>query len=148
MVLPQLRAGHPREVFRHVGDSLELAKAVNGTFLAEALMRAESTGGSAIGDGVAVVSARVPVTLTTQRLCAFVRLLKPVSFKGVEPHPCDLVFVMVSPEGSPQEHLRDLSAVIRALRDRDFSDRLRAETTQDRMISLFRARDIAQRAAA
>lgn len=148
VVLKGFRAGHPREVFRHVTDALELAQGVDAVALASALMDAETAGGSAIGDGVAVVSARVPAAIAPHRLAAFAHLAKPVSFRGVENHPCDLVFVLISPDDQAQAHLRDLSLVIRTLRDRDFLDRLRLAGTTERAAGLFRARDIAQAQAA
>lgn len=148
VVLKGFKAGHPREVLRHMMDSLELAQGVDGNALTDALMNAEMAGGSAIGDGVAVVSARVPTNILPHRMSAFAHLGKPVAFRGVENHPCDLVFVLLSPEGETQSHLRDLSIVIRTLRDRDFLDRLRLAGTTERAAGLFRARDIAQSKAA
>lgn len=148
IVLNSIRAGNPREALRFVTEALERAEGVDGPALLSKLMDAEDAGGSAIGDGVAVVSCRVPGALITQRLCAFAQLSKPVAFRGVENHPCDLVFVLVSPEEETQAHLRDLSTVTRALRDRDFLDRLRNAGTAERAASLFRARDIAQNQAA
>jgi len=149
VVLKGFRAGHPREVLRHMTDALQLAHGVDGEALTAALMDAETAGGSAIGDGVAVVSARVPSSLMPhQRLAAFAVLDKPVSFRGVENHPCDLVYVLISPDDQAQAHLRDLSSVIRTMRDRDFLDRLRLAGSSDRAAGLFRARGIAQSQAA
>ena len=148
IVLKDVRAAHPRDVLRHMTDALELADGANAPDLMKVLMDAEMTGGSAIGDGVAVVSARVASSVTPRRLCAFAQLAKPVAFRGVEQHPCDLVFVMVSPDNETQAHLRDLSIVIRTLRDRDFLDRLRRAQNPERASHLFQARDIAMTQAA
>lgn len=143
IVLKDVRAGHPRDVLRHMTDALELAEGIKAADFMKVLMDAEMTGGSAIGDGVAVVSARAPASVTSRRICGFAHLSKPVAFRGVEQHPCDLVYVMVSPESETQAHLRDLSTVIRALRDRDFIDRLRAAPNAERASHLFQAREIA-----
>jgi PTS system nitrogen regulatory IIA component len=148
VVLKSLRAHSPRDVLRQMMEALELAQGVDGAALVAPLMNAEQTGGSAIGDGAAVVSVRVPRKLATHRYCAFAQLHKPINFRGVENHPCDLVFVLISPEDETQAHLRDLSAVVRTLRDRDFLDRLRSMPTAERMSGLFRARDIAKGQAA
>jgi mannitol/fructose-specific phosphotransferase system IIA component (Ntr-type) len=148
VVLKDIRAGHAREVLRQMADALEIAEGADAAVLMNMLMNAENSGGSAIGDGVAVVSARVPRGLAGKRLCAFAQLAKPVAFRGVEDHPCDLVFIMASPDDEAQAHLRDLSVIIRTLRDRDFLDRLRSAGTTDRMAGLFRARDLAQAQAA
>jgi nitrogen PTS system EIIA component len=148
VVLLQVGGNHPREILRHLTQALERVEGVEGTALMEALMNAEISGGSAIGDGVAVVSARVSPKITSKQLCGFARLARAVPFRGVETHPCDLIYVLVTPDDQAQAHLRDLSAVIRTLRDRDFLDRLRNAETVDRLQSLFRARDIALNQAA
>lgn len=148
IVMSQVKAGHSREVLRHMTDALELALGIQALPIFDALMTAEATGGSAIGDGVAVVSARVPVLHTNKRIGGFAVLARPVMFRGVETHPCDLVYVMVSPEDQAQAHLRDLSTIVRSLRDRDFIERIRATTGNDRVMNLFRAIDGAHRAAA
>lgn len=148
VVLGQVRAGHPREILRIATEAIERAEGVQASELALHLMAAEKKGGSSIGGGVAVVSACVPVAVAGRQLCAFARLARPVPFRGVENNPCDIVFVMTSPESATQKHLRDLSVVIRTLNDRDFVDRLRAEKTPERILSLFQARDAAIRAAA
>lgn len=141
-VIPQLRAAQSREVLRQLARALELSTGVNADSLHVAMMAAEQLGGSAIGDGVAVIGARLPAHECGRRLSGFAVLPKPVLFKGVENHPCEMVYVLISPEDEGQNHLRDLSSVIRAFRDRDFLDRLGSATTADRITSLFKARDV------
>ncbi len=147
-VLYHLRASQPRECLRQICDELERVRGIQAQSITELLMAAETVGGSAIGDGVAVVSCRAPAGVMPGRICAFAKLARPVFFKGVEAHPCDLVFVIISPEDQSQAHLCDLSTAIRALRDHDFTSRLRAESSPERIMSLFRARDVALRTAA
>ena len=148
VVLTDIRASNPREVLRRMAEALELSEAVPADMMTEALAAAEKAGGSAIGDGVAVVALRVSPEISRKRLCAFARLARPVPFRGVENHPCDMVFVMATPDDQSQAHLRDLSVIIRALRDADLTRRLRDEMVHERIFNLFRARDIALRAAA
>lgn len=148
IVIKDVRATHARDVLRHITDALELAEGVQAPDLMKVLMDAEMTGGSAIGDGVAVVSARASALVVPRRLCAFAQLTRPVAFRGVDQHPCDLVFVMVSPDTETQSHLRDLSMVIRTLRDRDFVDRLRVAPNSERTSNLFHAREMAMSRAA
>ncbi|MCB1538775.1 MAG: PTS sugar transporter subunit IIA [Rhodospirillales bacterium] len=143
ITLTAVRAAQVRDVLRQMTGMLEKTHAVDSAAMAQLLMDAETTGGSAIGDGIAVISARVPVDVAPRRLCAFARLERPLAFRGVETHPCDIVYMMVTPEHEAQAHLRDLSAIIRALRDRDFVARLREADTPERVANLFRARDMA-----
>lgn len=143
IVLKDVRAGQPRDVLRHMTEALERAEGCDGPALLKLLLDAETIGGSSIGDGVAVVSARVPNAVTSRRLCAFAQLNKAVAFRGMEQNPCDLVFIMASPDDEAQAHLRDLSTIVRTMRDRDFCDRLRKAPNSERAAHLFRARDMA-----
>jgi|GEM_PF-2355981 len=147
-VILGLRAAQAREVLRQMARALELATGVDADSLHISLMAAEHLGGSAIGDGVAVVGARLPANQCARRLSGFATLSRPILFKGVDDHPCDKVYVLISPEDAAQNHLCDLSSVIRAFRDRDFLDRLGAATTPDRVISLFKGRDARHQAVA
>lgn len=149
-VLFDVRAAQPRDVLRQIARALELSCGADAANIHAALMTAEMSGGSAIGDGVAVVGVRVPVHASGMRLCGFARLARPVMFRGVDDHPCDLVCVLVSPEDAAQHHLRDLSALIRAFRDADFLESLRGAVASDKIVSMFKARGMkptSQRAA-
>lgn len=147
-ILYNVRASQPREVLRQMAHALEVETGVAADALLGHLMKAELAGGSGVGDGVAVVSCRVPVAVSLDRICAFARLARPVVFKGAERHACDLVMVMVSPESAAQTHIRDLSTIVRTMRDQDFAERLRAESATDRLLSLFRARNAVLKAVA
>lgn len=140
-VMTNVRATAPREVLRQMARALEVATGVSADSLHLTLMAAEQVGGSAIGDGVAVVGARLPARECGRRLGGFAMLSKPVLFRGVEQHPCEMVYVLISPEDEAQNHLRDLSSVIRAFRDGDFRDRLQSAGAVDRITSLFKSRD-------
>lgn len=143
-VLFDMRAAQARDVLRQIARALELSCGVDAANVHAALMTAELSGGSAIGDGVAVVGVRVPVHASGVRVCGFARLARPVMFRGVDDHPCDLVCVLVSPEDAAQNHLRDLSSLVRAFRDVDFVESLRGAVASDKIVSIFKARGMKQ----
>lgn len=147
-IMTDLRAGQAREVLRQLARTLERTTGVAAERIHAALVAAEGLGGSAIGDGVAVIGAHLPLKECGRRLSSFAMLARPVLFKGVDNHPCDMVYVLISPQEESQSHLRDLSSVIRAFRDNDFHSRLRGCDTADRMLSLFKGRDVRPHAAA
>lgn len=139
-VLLDVRAAQPREALRQVARALELSNGIDGAAVHAALMAAEMSGGSAIGDGVAVVGVRVPVHASGARVCGIAKLARPVVFRGVEDHPCDIVCVLVSPEDEAQLHLCHLSALIRAFRDMNFLQAMRDAVASDKIVTLFKAR--------
>lgn len=141
-VLMDLRATQPRDALRQIARALELSCGADAECLHAALMAAEMGGGSAIGDGVAMIGVRVPVHASGLRLCGIAKLQRPVMFRGVEDHPCDIVCVLISPEDEAQRHLRDLSALIRAFRDMDFLDGVRSAVAADKVTGLFKARSL------
>jgi nitrogen PTS system EIIA component len=140
-ILDGIKASQPRDVFKHITKELSQNLPSHADDLMQLMMDSETQGNSTIGDGVAVIGVRVPATMAPARLCVFTKLDKPIAFKGTETQPCDIIFVVISPENETQAHIRDLSAVIRTLRDRDLLKSLRAQTAPDRIMNLFYARD-------
>lgn len=146
-ILCDLHGGQPRDIFRQIARDLERKGGIDPTDLTELLTATESAGNAVIGDGVAVLGLRAP--LANRRLCGMARLARPVPFKSNgQHHPCDTVFILISPEPETQAHIRDLSAIVRSMRDPDFMESLRAQTAPDRIMNIFRARDIALHRAA
>ncbi len=142
-ILYDFRASHPRDVFRRISKELERTDKINSRDLARLMIESEAIGDSGIGDGVAVVSVRAPSGVLTRRHCVLGKLAKPIAFKGSENQICDLVFVLLSSETETQAHIRDLSAIIRTLHDKDLLKSLRAESAPDRIMNMFYARETA-----
>jgi PTS system nitrogen regulatory IIA component len=141
IIIENMKAGQPRDVFKNIGKELADNFLSNSDDIVQLMIDSEATGNSPIGDGVAVLGVRVPATMAPARICVFVKLDKPMAFKGTETQPCDMIFMVISPENEVQAHIRDLSAVIRTLRDRDLLASLRAQSLPDRIMNLFYARD-------
>ena len=82
------------------------------------LVARERLGSTGLGDGCALPHARVPGLGRT--LAAFLRLGKGVDFDSPDHVPVDLVFGLLVPEESTDEHLETLAAI--AAIARVFSD--------------------------
>ena len=79
------------------------------------LVARERLGSTGLGDGCALPHARVPGLGRT--LAAFLRLGKGVDFDAPDHRPVDLVFGLLVPEKSTDEHLDILAAIAGAFAD-------------------------------
>ena len=84
------------------------------------LVARERLGSTGLGEGCALPHARVPGLGRT--LAAFLRLGKGVDFDAPDHAPVDLVFGLLVPEKSTDEHLETLAAIARVFAD----DRVRS----------------------
>ena len=75
----------------------------------DALVNREKLGSTGLGKGVAIPHGRMPSI--TAPVGAFLKLEKPVDFDASDGQPVDLVFALLVPEESTEEHLRVLSTI-------------------------------------
>jgi PTS system nitrogen regulatory IIA component len=88
------------------------------------LKKREDLGSTGIGEGVAVPHTRVPGL--DKPIGALVRLKKPVDFDAIDDQPVDVVFVLLTPDQSPVEHLNVLACFSRRLRSPGVLKQMRA----------------------
>jgi len=75
----------------------------------DALLSREKLGSTGLGKGVAIPHGRMN---TLQRpVCAFVKLDTPIDFDASDGQPVDLIFTLLVPEDSTEEHLQVLSTI-------------------------------------
>lgn len=98
------------------------------------LVARERLGSTGLGEGCALPHARVPGLGLP--LAAFLRLGRGVDFDSPDHVPVDLVFALLVPEESTDEHLEILAAIARVLSDEQVRSSIRsaAEPAQIRDI--------------
>ena len=74
-----------------------------------ALINREKLGSTALGKGVAIPHGRM--ASLEKPVCAFVKLANPVDFDATDGQPVDLIFTLLVPEDSTEEHLQVLSTI-------------------------------------
>jgi PTS system nitrogen regulatory IIA component len=97
----------------------------------ESLISRERLGATGLGRGVALPHARV--ASVTQPMAALVRLDDAVDFDAIDKQRVDLLFALLVPEDSTDEHLRLLRSLAEMFRDTEFCEELRASQTPDEM---------------
>ena len=101
------------------GSSPELTQ--NEIF--DALINREKLGSTGLGKGVAIPHGRI--ASLERPVCAFVKLATPVDFDATDGQPVDLIFTLLVPEDSTEEHLQVLSTIAEIFSNAGISKALR-----------------------
>ncbi len=89
----------------------------------ESLNGRERLGSTGLGKGVALPHGRVPNL--NAPLGAFIKLAKGIDFEAIDDQPVDLMFALLVPENSTEEHLVILSHLAEMFSDDTFRNQLR-----------------------
>lgn len=89
----------------------------------DGLVTREKLGSTGIGDGVAIPHARMKAT--DDCVGAFVRFAQPVTFDASDDKPVDLMFGLIVPEQSTEEHLQLLRSLAEMFSDSECAAALR-----------------------
>ena len=109
-------AASRKRTLQVLGEILASAdSALSAQAVFDRLVARERLGSTGLGEGCALPHARVPGLGRT--LAAFLRLRKGVDFDSPDHAPVDLVFGLLVPEESTDEHLEILAAIARVLSD-------------------------------
>jgi PTS system nitrogen regulatory IIA component len=100
---------------------------------------------SLISRGVAIPHGRLG---GLQRpVCAFIKLEQPIEFDALDGQPVDLVFALIVPEDSSDDHLQILSAIAALFSSPAFCSRLRECGDDACLFQLLTQRDAQQKTA-
>lgn len=89
----------------------------------ESLIAREKLGSTGIGCGVAIPHGRLKNTDKT--LAAFIKLHKGVDYDAIDDQAVDLIFALLVPENSTEEHLQILAEIAEMFSNEEFRNRLR-----------------------
>ena len=110
------------QVLGEVFADADPALSAQGVF--DRLVARERLGSTGLGEGCALPHARVPGL--GGALAAFLRLRKGVDFDAPDHAPVDLVFALLVPEESTDEHLETLAAIARVFADEGVRSSIRS----------------------
>jgi len=101
----------------------------------DSLIARERLGSTGLGQGIALPHGRLKSTDHT--LGAFVRLSSAIDFDAVDHKPVDLLFALLVPEESTEEHLQILSKLAELFSKPDMLGKLRSEKTTGGIFALL-----------
>lgn len=101
----------------------------------ESFLGREKLGSTALGHGVALPHGRLKSTDKT--FGAFLQLDQGIDFDAEDQQPVDLIFAMLVPEQSTEEHLKLLAQLAEMFSDGEFREKLRAAENNDKLFKLL-----------
>ena len=101
----------------------------------DSLLNRERLGGTGIGHGAAIPHGRLKNC--TRITGAFIRLKHAVDFDSIDNVPVDLLFALIVPEESTDEHLQVLAMLASMFNDEEFRNKLRSSNSCERMQQLL-----------
>jgi len=99
------------------------------------LISRERLGSTGLGQGIALPHGRLKNGKLT--LGAFVRLESGIDFDAVDHKPVDLLFALLVPEESTDEHLKILSQLAELFSQPEILNRLHTEQSKDGILSIL-----------
>ena len=99
------------------------------------LINREKLGSTGLGHGVALPHGRV--TNIERAMGAFIRLDNPIDFDAIDGAPIDLIFTLVVPEHSTNEHLSLLAQLAQMFSDTQFCEALRSAENDTQLLELL-----------
>ncbi|MRJ42017.1 MULTISPECIES: PTS IIA-like nitrogen regulatory protein PtsN [Idiomarina] len=101
----------------------------------ESLLNRERLGSTGIGLGVAIPHGRL--ASATKPVAILLTLEEPIDFDAIDNQPVDIVFALLVPEYSHEQHLQTLAAVAQRLNDKTCTRALRDASSDQELYELF-----------
>ncbi|MDH5436435.1 MAG: PTS IIA-like nitrogen regulatory protein PtsN [Gammaproteobacteria bacterium] len=88
----------------------------------DSLIAREKLGSTGVGQGVAIPHGRMKSC--TKPIGAFIRLTNAIDFDAIDNKPVDLLFALLVPEESTDEHLQILASLAEMFSNNDFREKM------------------------
>jgi mannitol/fructose-specific phosphotransferase system IIA component (Ntr-type) len=137
-VVAHLNAKSRDEAIRELVQSLSSAGAIDASACDEivaALVKREKTGSTGFGKGVAV--PHVKHAGVTKMVGTIGRSVEGLDFAALDSQPVFSIFLLLSPENQPQQHLQAMNIVFSNLQDDTFRKFLRQSDTRQKIVELL-----------
>ncbi len=115
------------------------AGTVGGHEVFDSLLARERLGGTGLGNGIALPHGRLHDNAAT--IAAFIKLKQGVDYDSFDRQPVDLIFALLVPEDSTEEHLQVLSQLAGMFNQPTFLARLRQEDSAETLYQLLAGQD-------
>src|SRR5438874_8973278 len=141
-IVPEIAAGDRNGAIRELVESLSRSGAVAADAIEEiiaALIKREQNGSTGFGKGVAVPHAKH--AKVKQMAGAVGRSVNGIDFAALDHQPVYSVFLLLSPENQPQQHLQAMNIIFTNLQADTFRRFLRQSETQQTICELLEEAD-------
>lgn len=134
-VVPAARCGTRKQAILDLSAIAAESLGLDAQEIFEGVMERERLGSTGVGEGVAIPHFRSPKVVEPAGV--FARLVDPVDFNAIDDRPCDLIFMLLTPEDAGADHLRALSRVARMFRQDSVRMALRKAQTVDGVLEVL-----------
>ena len=134
-VIANLRVANKKQALQELARRAAPVVGRDDHTIYETLLERERLGTTGIGMGTAVPHGRLAGLSRLYGL--FARLEKPIDFEAIDDRPVDLIFLLLTPEGSGADHLKALARVARLLRDSSIAHKLRASRDAEALYAVL-----------
>ncbi|MBC7784186.1 MAG: PTS sugar transporter subunit IIA [Burkholderiales bacterium] len=141
-IVADLRARTRDEAIRELVQSLATANAIDASAVDDvvaALVKREKNGSTGFGKGVAV--PHVKHSAVSRMVGTVGRSADGIDFSALDNQPVYNVFLLLSPENQPQQHLQAMNIVFSNLQKDNFRRFLRQSQTPDAISELLEEAD-------
>ena len=134
-VLIGIKANSKRELLQEIAAQSAKLTGLDERTVFDTLLERENLGSTGFGGGTALPHGRFANLDKVQAV--FARLASSLDFDAVDGEPVDLVFTLLSPEGSGADHLTALARLSRILKDEALCGKLRQMSTPVEIYALL-----------
>ena len=99
------------------------------------LIARERLGSTGLGNGIAIPHGRLKYCEKT--IATFIQLKNGIAYEAVDNMPVDLIFALIVPEESTNEHLQILAILAKMLSKTETVDKLRNSETSKEIFSIL-----------
>ena len=144
-ILPALKVNSKKQALQELAARAAALTGQSERAVLDVLTQREKLGSTGVGNGIAIPHGKLPNLGKLFGL--FARLDRPIDFDALDGQPVDLVFALIVPEDSTEEHLQILSGIAALFSNPAFCSSIRECRNDACLLQQFTHRDVQQKTA-
>lgn len=134
-ILMGLKSSNKRQMLQDMAAIAAEITGINERTIFDTILERENLGSTGFGDGTALPHGRFADLDKVYGF--FAKLNTPIEFDAIDGKPVDLVFMLLSPEGSGADHLTALAQASRILKDESTRTKIRQISSAQEVYALL-----------
>lgn len=135
-VLCGVQSGSKKRALERIADLVGQGNpTVDTKELFNSLVTREKLGSTGLGNGVAIPHCRL--ASCQKPVAVFLQLAEPIDFDAIDRHPVDLIFALIVPDSSIDEHLKLLKKLAEKFSNPEICESLRTAESSEVLYQLI-----------
>ncbi len=133
-VFKDVEGSSPEEIYKKITDKIDFGSEISSELVYKSLCDREKIMSTAVGNGIALPHARIPVIKDekAQKIC-IVYLKNPIDMNAPDDRKVFVMFVILT--ANQQTHLKVLSALVQIFNDNDFKKLLEQHASETELLN-------------